>query len=241
MARARVRNTPGGGSKIDTLYYDAEQVVGTETDEEGGSRDRVIQKKVEIDLYMQKAFVTDTSKPTPASTKDIGLRLKCEETGDEVFGTDISVMIKDMRSKLDHRYRITWKRWFLVRIDPVRVHHASGSGLELTWEDIERGEAYDGSILMRKYNSYADVNSSKWVVSTWPENFIERGKMIAAIEATLENEALLNNARVQVDVLRNKLVELLGPKMIMETLHRLASGGSFIGYDPDAQQRGEDK
>lgn len=232
MARARVRNTPGGGSKIDTLYYDAEQIVGNEADDEGFKRDKVIQKKVEIDLYMQKAFVTDTSKPTPASTKDIGFRLKCEETGDEVFGSDISVMIKDMRSKLDHRFRITWKRWFLVRIDPVRVHRASGSGLELSWEDIERGEAYDGSILMRKYNAYADVNSSHWIVSKWPENFIERGKMIAAIEATEENEALLNTARVQVDVLRNKLVELLGPKLIMETLHRLAAGGSFIGYDP---------
>jgi hypothetical protein len=231
MARARVRNTPGGGTKIDTLFYDAEQVVGTERDEEGSSRDKVIQKKIAIDLYMQKAFVTDTSKPTPASTKDIGFRLKCEETGDEVFGCDISVMIKDIRSKLDHRFRIAWKRWFLVRIDPVRVYDASGSGLELKWEDIERGEAYDGSILMRKYNSYADVNASKWVVSTWPENFVERGKMIAAIEATEENEALLNNARVQVDVLRNKLVELLGPKLIMETLHRLAAGGTFIGYD----------
>jgi hypothetical protein len=241
MARARVRNTPGGGSKIDTLFYDAEQVVGTESDDEGGKRDKVIQKKVEIDLYMQKAFVTDTSKPTPASTRDIGFRLKCEETGDEVFGSDISVMIKDMRSKLDHRFRITWKRWFLVRIDPVRVFSAIGSGLELKWEDIERGEAYDGSILMRKYNSYADVNSSKWVVSTWPENFIERGKMIAAIEATEENEALLNNARVQVDVLRNKLVELLGPKMIMETLHRLASGGSFIGYAADGSREDDEK
>jgi hypothetical protein len=234
MARARIRNTPGGGTKIDTLYYDAEQVVGTEHDEEGFSRDTLIQKKVQIDLYMQKAFVTDTSKPTPASTKDIGFKLKCEETGDEVFGSDISVMIKDMRSKLDHRYRITWKRWFLVRIDPVRVHRATGSGLELSWEDIERGEAYDGSILMRKFNAYADVNSSHWIVSTWPENFIERGKMIAAIEATEENEALLNTARTQVDVLRNKLVELLGPKLIMETLHRLAAGGTFIGHTPEA-------
>ncbi|MNY72663.1 hypothetical protein D3C86_2112720 [compost metagenome] len=58
--------------------------------------------------------------------------------------------------------------------------------------------------------------------------------MIAAIEATEENEALLNTAKIQVDVLRNKLVELLGPKLIMETLHRLAAGGTFIGHNPDA-------
>ncbi|MBY3432809.1 hypothetical protein HFN89_01290 [Rhizobium laguerreae] len=232
MARARVRNSPGGGSKIDTLYYDAEQVVGSESDGNGGTCDKVIQKKIAIDLYMQKAFVTDTSKPTPAATKDIGFRMKCEETKDEVFGSDISAMIKEMRSKLDHRFRITWKRWFLVRINPARVFTGIGSGLELSWENIERGEAYDGSILMRRYNAYADVNSSHWIVTTWPENFVERGKMIAAIEATAENEALLDNARVQVDILRNKLVELLGPHLIMETLQRLASGGTFIGYDP---------
>ncbi len=57
--------------------------------------------------------------------------------------------------------------------------------------------------------------------------------MIAAIEATEENRLLLENAKDQVDVLRGKLVELLGPQLIMETLHALASGRSLLGYKPD--------
>jgi len=233
MARARIRHTPGGGTKIDTLYYDAEQVVGSERDEEGLERDRVIQKKVTIDLYMTKAFETDTTKPTPAATRDIAFKLHCQETGDETYGTDISVMMKDIRSKLDVRFRIEWKPWFLVRIDPTRIYDGIGSGLALSWEDIHRGVAYDGSVLMRRYNRHAEIFSNRWIVKTWPENFIERGRMIAAIEATEENRLLLENAKDQVDVLRSRLVELLGPQLIMETLQALASGRSLLGYKPD--------
>jgi hypothetical protein len=59
-----------------------------------------------------------------------------------------------------------------------RIYDGVGSGLALSWENIHRGVAYDGSVLMRRYNRHAEIFSNRWIVKTWPENFIERGRMI---------------------------------------------------------------
>lgn len=229
MAKARISQSPGQGVKVDTFYFDIEQVVGQEADdEEGNVKDRVLQRKVTFDLYMVKKFDGNTDLPPPSAVTEVSFRFFCSETKDEVFGSDVSVMLKEMRSKLDERFRISWKRWFLVKIDPVRIYEGSGSGLTISWEDIERGEAYDGSILMRRWDRYAQLHSSHWKVSTWPENFIEKNKMLAAIPATPENLAALELARDQIDELRRVLVERVGPKFIEQTLRTLMGGGNFL-------------
>ncbi|TLX16586.1 hypothetical protein [Rhizobium sp. MHM7A] len=228
MAKAKIRQSPGQGSKIDTFHFDVQQVIGEVSDGEGNSKDRILQRKVSFDLFMVKRFDESTDLPPPAAVTDVSFRLFCEETKDEVFGSDVSVMLKDMRSRLDKRFRITWKPWFLVKIDPARIYEGSGSGLTISWEDIERGEAYDGSVLMRRWDRYAQLHSSHWKVSTWPKNFIEKNKMLAAIEATPENRAALELARDQIDELRRVLVERVGPKFIEQTLRTLMGGGNFL-------------
>jgi hypothetical protein len=228
MAKAKIRQSPGHGVKVDTFHFDVQQVVGETSDEEGHTKDRILQRKVSFDLFMVKKFDENADLPPPAAVTDVSFRLFCDETKDEVFGSDVSVMLKEMRSKLDTRFRIIWKKWFLVRIDPARIYDGSGSGLTISWEDIQRGEAYDGSILMRRYDPYASLHASKWKVSTWPESFVEKNKMLAAIEATPENERNLEKARDQIDELRRMLVERVGPKFIEQTLRTLSGGGNFL-------------
>lgn len=228
MARAKIRQSPGHGSKIDTFHFDIEQVVGEDQHADGQPINRTLQRKVQFDLYMVKKFDENTDLPPPAAVTDVSFRFICDETKDEVFGSDVSVMLKEMRSKLDARFKITWKRWFLVKIEPAKAFSADGSGLTLSWEEIERGVAYDGSVLMRRYQSWASLHSSKWKVSTWPENFIEKNRMLAAIEANEANEQALNKAKDQIDELRRMLVARVGPKMIEETLRTLTGGGNFL-------------
>jgi hypothetical protein len=231
MAKARLTKSPGKGSKIDTFHYDIKQVTEEEppTDNEDDfPKDRVINRKVAIDLYLVKQFSVDPDLPPPAAVTDVSLRLHCPETNDEVIGTDLSAMLTDMRAKLDVRFRIEWKRWFLVRIDPSRAYSGNGDGLLLSWEEIQRGVAYDGSVLQRRYDSYASLHANKWKVSTWPKNFIEKGRMLAAIEATEANERALELAKKQIAELREMLVQRVGPKLIEQTLNTLTGGGNFL-------------
>jgi hypothetical protein len=229
VVKARISQSPGHGVKVDTFHFDIQQVVGEEADEnDGGSKDRTLQRKVTFDLFMVKKFDGNTDLPPPSAVTDVSFRFFCSETKDEVFGSDVSIMLKEMRSKLDARFKIAWKRWFLVKIDPASVYPGDGSGLTISWEEIERGEAYDGSILMRRHDRYAQLHSSKWKVSTWPENFIEKNRMLAAIPATPENLAALERAKTQIDELRRLLVERVGPKFIEQTLQTLMGGGNFL-------------
>lgn len=232
MAKAKMRTSPGKGSKIDTFFYDVEQVVSTEGEDEGGASQRVLKRKVGIDVFMVKVFDTDTTKPSPASTTSVGFMLCCEETGDEERGTDLNVLLKAMRSKLDERFKIKWKSWLLVKIvRPSMYGEGIGSGLQLTWEDVQRGIAFDGSVLMRRYNRYHDVFSNGWTVSTWPETIKENGRLVAMIEATEANVAALEKATKQIDDLRALLVERVAPAFIEETLRTLSAGGSLLLAD----------
>lgn len=239
MAKARITQSPGQGSKIDSFHFDIQQVVGEEQGDDGDAKQKLLNRKVTFDLFMVKKFDQSVDLPPPAAVTDVSFRFFCAETKDEVFGSDVSVMLKEMRSKLDKRFRITWKPWFLVRIDPARIYDGSGSGLTISWEDIERGEAYDGSVLMRRWDRHAQLHSNHWKVSTWPENFIEKNKMLAAIEATPENRTALELARDQIDQLRRVLVERVGPKFIEQTLRTLTGGGNFLlqHHSNDQDQR----
>ncbi len=158
----------------------------------------------------------------------MGFGLYCDEANLKEFGTDINVVLASIRSKLDHRFKIDWKPWLLVKIVRPRFSDGIGSGLELTWEDIQRGVAFDGTVLMRRYNRYHDVFSSIWTVSVWPETVRENGRLIAMIEATDANVAALEKAAKQIDALRELLVERVAPAFIEETLRNISGGGSLL-------------
>ena len=217
MAKTKLRKSPGRGKKFDTVYFDVEYILDDDVD---GSERRAI-RKVEIDLYLEKRFDTKDAPP-PAQTIGVGVCARCEETGDEEFGTDLQTVLAAVRAKLDARFAIKWERWLLVKVDPTRTYDASGNGLQLTWRDIQRGVTFAGDVLMRSYNIHGEWGN-RWVVEPWPEVVKEQGRIVAAIPATEANEKALQVFADKIVELRKALAALVAPDEIERTLMQITA------------------
>lgn len=145
--------------------------------------------------------------------------LHCAELDIKVRGADISVMLKEMRGQLDPRFKIKWVNYFIVRVGPTRSFDGGmGTGLQLSYDTIERGVALDGSVLMRRYNRYHGIHSNMWVIEPWPKDVKENGKLVATIIATDENRAKLELFQQKIDMLRKALAAMVTPERLEETL-----------------------
>lgn len=215
--KAKISQNAGRGKKFDSVFYDVEQVVS----DDGGGKDRKVFRKVQIDLYLQKKFDTNPDAPPPAATVDMAFLAFCEETKDQAFGTDVSAVLKMVRSKLDERHRIAWERYFLVKVDPSSIYDGTGEGLTLSWHDVERGVAFDGSVLLKRYNRYGTW-SNKWVVEPWPKVVKENGKIVATINGTAENEEALRVFAKKIAEMRKALAAMVAPDAIEATLDQIA-------------------
>lgn len=210
MARGKPSKSPGNGKKIATFPFDVEQ-------EADG---KVISRKIEIAAYMQSKYTGDTA---PFAVSSVNFMLECE--GEKIHCSDLDSGLKEMRSKLDKRYRIQWERWLLVKVMPVRIHDGIGAGTELRWSEVYRGVTLDGDVLMREYNRYGDW-SNQWRVSPWPEVYKDgrTGKTIACVPATDDNEKALEAFADKLRELTKTLSEFVAPDRIEETLAMIASG-----------------
>lgn len=221
MARAKPSQSSGMGTKVDTLWYDIEQLVGEDRsdDDEGADRRKVVNRKVNIDLYMTKKFNTLDDRPPPAETVDLAFTLFCEELDIKVRGSDIGVMLKDMRAQLDHRFKIKWVNYFIVRVGPTRNYDGGmGTGLQFSYDTVERGVALDGSVLLRRFNRWGGLHSNTWIIEPWPKDVKENGKLVATIIATDENRAKLELFQEKIDLLRKALAAMVTPERLEETL-----------------------
>ncbi|NTF16954.1 hypothetical protein G6L37_00745 [Agrobacterium rubi] len=231
MARAKPSKSTGMGTKIETLWYDVEQLVGEDaTGDEGEGRDlrKVVNRKVSIDLYMVKKFNTMEERPAPAETIDLAFTLHCPELDIKVHGSDVSVMLKDMRGQLDHRFKIKWVNYYIVRVSPARNYDGGiGSGLTFSYDTIERGVALDGSVLMRRVNRWGDLHSNLFVIEPWPKDVRENGKLVATIIATDETLARLENMQEKIHMLRKAIAAMVTPDRLEETL-MMASRDEFL-------------
>jgi hypothetical protein len=209
MARGGITRSPGNGKKIGTFPFDVEQ-------EADG---KIVARKVNIDVYMQVKY-TEGSEP-PKQVTATQFYLKAE--GEEEYGTDLNVCLKSMRSKLDLKYKISWERWLLVRVEPARIYRGIGAGLELSWTDVERGVTLDGDVLMREYDSYGDFQN-RFKISPWPEVYKDKkGKTVACVHATEENEKALEKFAEKLRDMTKVLADFVSPDNIEETLSMIVS------------------
>lgn len=211
-------HNPGRGKKFDQIFYDVESVVG---DDETGRKTTI--KKVVIDLYLQKKLSQKASEG-PAETTAAGILAVCDETGDIEFGTDINAVIAGIRSKLDSAFRIAWEKWLVVTVNPVRAYGKDGgSGLELTWKEVEKGQTLTGEWLMRSYNLRAEW-FNRHLIEPWPDQVKgDDGRIVAAIPATEANERALEHFVQQINELRKRLAALVAPGEIEQTLAAIAA------------------
>lgn len=232
MAKSTLRKSPGNGVLVDTWVYDAAYSVdvdGPQEDDEGIEPKRESKtRKVQVELRLIKEFASGSAASTPPyATSGVKFTLTCRDIDLSMEGTDIESMRKAMWARLDEKYRIDWKRWFLVRVERAISYDGAGTGLTFSYSWIERGVAYDGSVLMRRHTRYSGYKEE---ITAWPEEFKEKnGKTVACIEATPENEKALEEFAKRIDQMRRQLAEFVKPDAIRETLSSIARHMELAG------------
>ena len=226
MPRGKIKQSPGNGKLLCKFPFD----VAQEAD------GRIINKKIEILAYIQNKY-SENSEP-PKEVIATQFFLKCED--EREYGTDLNACLKAMRSKLDIKYRIDWKPWLRVHVNPRRPVRGTGYGLELSWEEIEQGITLDGDILMRIYNTYADFNN-RWEVSPWPKQHRDKtGKVVACVPKTDDNLKALEEFARKLKDLTNTLADFVAPENIEQTLAAIASGGIHLIENRKAKDKDQD-
>jgi hypothetical protein len=235
VAKQRSSNEGSGGKLVDTWIYEfpaiEETAVGDLEDGEEPTR-RVNAKKIEVELRLIKKFVNSTAPPL--ATKEVRFSLVAKEADIHLEGTDIEALRVALWDKLDKHYTTKWERFYLVEISQDGYHHRGiGTSITFNYSRVEKGTAWDGTLLMREYRSYAGE-----VISPWPGQFTDKkGRVIACIPASDENHKALEEFGRRIDALRNKLADFLRPEELLKTLANLSSNNLLPA--PRAVEEGE--
>ena len=204
------RYTKSSGRLVDTWYYEYKGIEGKDC-EEGD----VKEIKVPIEVRIGREFKNSTAPPK--EVKEVWFTISCENPSFTLLGPDIEALRADMWSKLDKNFATKWERWYLIEIDHRSPYEGLGTGLCFSYEDIEKGVAFDGSLLMREFRH-------GYVVKPWPGEFVTRdNRILACIPATKSNKKALEEFTSRIDKLREHLAELVRPANILKTLSTLSS------------------
>ena len=234
MATQKSSNEGSGGKLLDVWHYEYEGVVqqgGVNEDGEPIKLHQVTVKKVAVELRLIKKFA-DSDKP-PLVVKEVWFRVVCPELRWKIEGTDVELLRKEMFGRLDKHYEVKWEAYYLVTVS----HHAPyykgiGTGIEFIYERVEKGLAYDGTLLLR----HRQWGGNERIVA-WPGEFQDdQGKTIACIPATTQNTEALEEFAERVNALRRKLASLLTPDKIMKTLQTMSSNPLLPAPEPEKEE-----
>jgi len=230
---AQSSNEGSGGKLVDTWIYEYDGVkpkVDTTSTDDGP--DEQVQHtvkgiKVSVELRLIKKF-SESDKP-PQPTKEVWFRVVCKEAGIKLEGTDVELLRKVMWGHLDARYAVKWEEYYLVQIEHQRPYDGIGTGISFGYERVQKGTAWDGTLLLRK-----DHWAAGRTITIWPGEFQDKaGNALACIPATGANHDALIGFSMQVDKLRKSLAELLRPAKIMATLASLSSAPLQLSIPTD--------
>lgn len=238
MPRGKISGR-AGGKLIDTWYYQYEGVEMQEqtrktaaAEEEGLEADEAIQRdlrssatqiKVAVKVFLHKKF--QESDAPPLATKEVWFTVECEKPEFTLEGPDIEALRAAMWEKLDDHFKVKWERYYKVQMSPG---YGSGYGLQFEYASIDKGTAWDGTLLMREY----EYRNGR-VIRPWPGEFRDgQGMLLACIPATPENTRYLQEFGERIGALRRVLADFLRPDVIMKTLMNLNS----VGLLPRAEE-----
>jgi len=204
---------------IDTWIYKYEGLENPDGGDEGPGRKTVREKVVEVELRLIKE--SEESQEAPHSLRSVKFEVSCKKPQFKIVGTDIEALRLAAWAELDEEFAIKWERYFLVRVDPTRPYGLGiGTGLNYSYETIDKGTAHDGTLLLREMKPH----EYKYVVKPWPGEFKDsRGHVMACIPATPENEAALEQFTEAVHATRRRIADYLRPDTIQQTLANLAN------------------
>ena len=213
MPKAKSRSN---GKILDTWYYEYEGIPSeVEDDVEEQPAPKVQAIKVTIKLSIYKKL---NSATPPLAVSEVWFGVECEKPEFFLTGSDIEALRAAMWEKLDEHFAVKWENYFLVEIRHDHPYSGLGTGLTYGYETVEKGTAFDGTLLLRKREwSRGDV------ISVWPGEFRDqRGNVIACIPSNEMNRKALEEFGKRIDILREKLIDLVRPDTIEQTLLNLA-------------------
>ncbi len=194
------------GKLVDTWIWEYEGVPVGET--------QIATIKVPVKLWLHKKF-KDSDKP-PMATKDVSFSVTCTSPEFKLEGSDIECLRTSMWDMLSEHFKVVWEDYFLVEVRPEHGYGGGRStGLVFEYKSVEKGTAWDGTLLMRHYEYM-----QRQKIDTWPGEFKAKhdGSTIACIRATPANRKALDNFGKRIDKLREILAEFMRPEKIMATL-----------------------
>lgn len=218
------------GKLIDTWHY---QYEGVEVQDAGGRADgastaeadeaierdlraRASQIKVPIKLFIHKKYA-DSDRP-PQAVKEVWFSVTCEKPVVRIEGPDIEALRAAMWEKLDEHFKVKWERYYKVQISPGWGTGA-GAGLQFEYTDVDKGTAWDGTLLLREHEF-----TNGRVIRPWPGEFRDgQGRILACIPNTKENTRALAEFADRIRELRRVLSGFLRPEVILQTLSDLSA------------------
>jgi hypothetical protein len=206
------------GKLVDTWIYEYKGIADpVDPDAEEQPPQHVEAKKVSIELRLIKNYA-DSEKP-PLATKDVTFQVTCKEADIDLWGSDIEALRCAVWGLLDKRFEVKWETYYLVEVQPSNPYEGIGTGLTFGYDTVEKGTAWDGTLLLKRYVRYG----SRTEILPWPERFrTKAGKTIATIPATDKNRAAMKEFRDRIDELRDKLAAFLKPENIERTIEQLS-------------------
>jgi len=218
MAKSR-----SNGKLVDIWWFEYEGVeepLDGNLDEDGENKKLPTVKpiKVPVKVYIYKEYKGDTP---PLSAKEVWFVAKCEKPEIVLRGPDIEAIRAALWGELKKAFAVKWESYFLVEILQSTPYYGIGSGLTFGYETVYKGTAYDGTLLL-KHRRWGRGD----VIESWPGEFrSERagGKVIACIPDTDMNRKAMREFSDRIDLLREKLADLVRPANIENTLLTLAS------------------
>ncbi len=236
MAKAVIKSNEGSDGKlIDTWHYEykglTEESRVTEEEPDKKPRRFVEAKKVAIELRLIKNY---TGSTPPLAVKDVEFLLVCKDLDIRLRGNGIETLRAAMWEKLDEKFSVTWEFYYLVRVEPALVYRGIGTGIAFTREYVEKGTAWDGTLLLKDLRDSRDP-----IISPWPGTFRDKGgKVLACIPASKENREALDQFAAGIDRMRDTLAAYLKPENIETTLKTLGTV-SFMLPAPQPEVDGD--
>lgn len=203
------------GKLIDTWYYEYKGIEASTPVPDGLSQKAIVTGiKVPIQLRLIKKLNKD--QEPPLEVNEVSFLVTCKEASISLSGTDIELLRAAMWEKLDAKYSVKWEQYYKVQIREATVYDGIGTGFTFEHSDVEKGTAWDGTLLMRTFEHRT------WKIEPWPDKFKDdRGHVLALIPATQSNKEALDAFMEKINALRDALSKFLEPDMIMTTLAHL--------------------
>ncbi len=209
-----------GGKLIDTWTYAYRGAPADFGADEEKQPQLVQDCKVTFRVYIvkeQKAL-----HEPPHLTAGVSFKVECEQPLLRLEGTDLELLRKEAFARCDAHFATKWEKWYLVEVIPQGSYQGSGTGLIFQYRDVERGVAWDGTVLLKDRDWNARRYEEK--ISAWPGEFTNRnGRIVACIIASPANTAALEEFTRRIDLLREALEKMLTPENILTTLLHLSS------------------